>query len=149
MKRQWYFHLIAIGVLLVSSSVFAQDQDVLSSPKLGKGLEMLSTFLTSQQQFLNDLSLTNDQKLQIINMLVSTKDQILQGVRDNLQGLVNGSLGAETIFANAQMQAAALNMQILEQIKSVLTSDQLEKVQQKQQSILQDLQKIRDRLSAK
>jgi Spy/CpxP family protein refolding chaperone len=103
-------------------------------------------------QFLKELNITPDQKEQIKTILVGNKTQIQTAVRDLVKGrldLINGAPNAANELANAFAQTATLRKQIFEQIKSILTPDQLAKVQGMQQLKTQRLQKLLEQLNSR
>ncbi len=108
--------------------------------------------LSGVRSFIGNLNLTTDQKAQIKSILTNNKPQILQAARDVVKArldVINGVPNAGTELANARSHAADLRKQIFEQIKPVLTADQLSRVQERKQLRTQRLQNLLDRLNKK
>jgi Spy/CpxP family protein refolding chaperone len=140
--------LLLIGAALVPAA--NQDRVGIAAKRAGIG-----RFL-SLKQLAAGLDLTADQKTQIKNILANNKTQILQAVRDVVKGRLdatNGVPNAADELAAARQKAAGLRRSILEQIKPILTADQLAKVrtkmQNRKQRRAQRLQKLLDRLDSK
>ena len=104
------------------------------------------------QEFVRGLNITADQRAQIKTIVRSHKTQIQQAARDVMKArldLQNGVSGAPAALAGALTQAANLKKQIFEEIKPVLTPDQLAKAQQLQDLKMQRLERQLDRLNSK
>jgi Spy/CpxP family protein refolding chaperone len=108
------------------------------------------------KQLVAGLNLSADQKTQVKNILAKNKTQILEAIRDVVKGrldAINGVPNAAGELAAARQKAAALRKSILEQIKPVLTADQLAqlktKMQNRKELRAQRLQKLLDRLNSK
>jgi Spy/CpxP family protein refolding chaperone len=144
MNGQRYFLVgfLALALLLINVvSLPAADQNNFGAA-IGKA-RMGGQF--GAGQLIGELNLTADQKAQIKNILMGNKTQIQKAVRDIVQGgldMINGAPNAANELGNAQLQAANLAKPIFEQIKSVLTADQLAKIQERQQLRMQRLQKL-------
>jgi len=140
---------LMLALMLISAATLpAAAQDNFGTARGRMGLARLF----GARNFVSGLNLTADQKSQIKGILKSNKTQILQTTRDLVKArldLTKGLPEAATEFANAQLQAANLRRQILEQIKPILAPDQLAKVQEKQQLREQRLQKLLDRLNSR
>jgi hypothetical protein len=135
-------------MLAFAGSTFAQNQNA-TGTRL-KGVRLLRMFRIERMQFVKNLILTPDQKTQIKSILANQKTQIRQTVRDIVKArldLTSQTPGAEAEFVKAQAAAVHLKMQLFEQIKPVLNSDQLAKVQQRIQRKGQRLQKMLERLN--
>jgi Spy/CpxP family protein refolding chaperone len=142
------FALVLIGVALVSGA--DQERVGVAAKRAGIGR------LLSVRQLAAGLDLTADQKTQIKNILANNKTQILQVVRDVVKGrldVINRVSNAADELAAARQKAAGLRKSVLEQIKPILTADQLvkmrTKMQNRQQLRTQRLQKLLDRLDSK
>ncbi len=101
-------------------------------------------------QFARGLNLTPDQKAQIKGVIAKNKSQFVQVRIQMLQArldLLKGNPNAAGELAGAQVAAVNLRTSLLEQIKPVLTSDQLAQLQQRQQQREQRLQNRLDRLN--
>ncbi len=108
--------------------------------------------LSGVRSFIGNLNLTTDQKAQIKSILTNNKPQILQAARDVVKArldVINGVPNAGAELANARSHAADLRKQIFEQIKPVLTADQLSRIQERKQLRTQRLQNLLDRLNKK
>jgi Spy/CpxP family protein refolding chaperone len=108
------------------------------------------------RQLFQGLDLTADQKDQIKNILKNNKTQILQAARNVVKGrldVINGVSNAAGELAGARQNANSLRRSIIEQIKPVLTRDQLDKLQTKMQNRkllrTQRLQNLLDRLDSR
>jgi Spy/CpxP family protein refolding chaperone len=112
--------------------------------------------LLSAKQFAAGLNLTADQKAQIKTILANNKTQILQAARNVVKArldVANGVPNAADQLAAARLQAVNLRKSIFDQMKSILTPDQLAqaqtKMQNRQQLRAQRLQKLLDRINSK
>jgi Spy/CpxP family protein refolding chaperone len=108
------------------------------------------------RQLFQGLDLTADQKDQIKNILKNNKTQILQAARNVVKGrldVINGVSNGAGELAGARQNANSLRRSIIEQIKPVLTRDQLDKLQTKMQNRkqlrAQRLQNLLDRLDSR
>jgi Spy/CpxP family protein refolding chaperone len=140
--------LLLIGVALVPAA--DQGRVGIAARRAGIGR------LLSMKQLTAGLDLTADQKTQIKSILANNKTQILQAARDVVKGRLDATNGvpnaADELIA-ARQKAAGLRKSILEQIKPILTADQLAKartkMQNRKQLRAQRLQKLLDRLDSK
>ena len=101
-------------------------------------------------QFARGLNLTPDQRAQIKGIIDKNKSQIVQARIQILQArldLLKGNPNAAGELANAQVAAVNMRTSLLDQIKPLLTSDQLAQLQQRQQQREQRLQNRLDRLN--
>jgi len=106
--------------------------------------------LWALQGMIKELNLTADQKNQIKTVFQGCKSQFQQTRQQLLKArleLANSSDAAAGELATALSQAVALRKQVFEQIKPILTPDQLSKLQSRQQPRQQRLQKQLDQLN--
>jgi Spy/CpxP family protein refolding chaperone len=151
MNRKRLFIAGSLVLTLILTAVFlkpAAAQDTAGKGRARMGIARLFR----AQAFVRGLNLTADQKSQIKGILQNNKTQILQAARDVVKARLDAAKGlpdAAAELANAQIQAANLRKQILEQIKPVLTADQLARVQERIQLREQRLQRVLDRLNSR
>jgi Spy/CpxP family protein refolding chaperone len=144
-KRKFFFVaglMFAMAAISATAS-FAQENPGRMRPRAR--IAML-------QEFVRGLNITADQRAQIKTIVRSHKTQIQQAARDVVKArldMQNGVSGAPTELATALTQAANLKKQIFEEIKPVLTPDQLAKAQQLQDLKMQRLERQLDRLNSK
>lgn len=104
------------------------------------------------QRLFKGLDLTDSQRAQIKGILQSNESEILAVSRDVVEGrleITKGNPDAAPQFAAALVQANALKTQIVEQIKPVLTPEQLSKFNERLQLREKRLQRTLDRLNAR
>jgi Spy/CpxP family protein refolding chaperone len=149
MNGQRYFLVgfLALALLLINVvSLPAADQNNFGATMGNARIAQLF----GDGQSISGLNFTADQKAKIKSILEGNKTQIQKAVRDMVQGgldMINGAPNAANELANAQLQAENLAKLIFEQLKSVLTPDQLAKVQESQQLGTQYLQKLLEMLN--
>jgi Spy/CpxP family protein refolding chaperone len=144
MQRPKYFLLgsLAIVILLISvASASAQNQNSIG-PALGN--EKIAQAFNSGK-FLSDLNLTSDQIAQIKSIFQQYAAQVQTQIQNAIQSMMAGNLDMTNGIPNLVNQMP--NVQLLfEQLKSVLTPDQLAKIQAKQQQIMQQMQQFQSQL---
>jgi Spy/CpxP family protein refolding chaperone len=153
MNGRRYFMVGCLALILISVvSLPAVAQN--NAGAFGRRARMARLF--KMNQLAAGLNLTADQKTQIKNIIANNKTQILQAARDVVKGrldIVNGVPNAADELAAARQKAAGLRKSIIEQMKPVLTADQLAQVQtrmqNRQQLRAQRLQKLLDRLNSR
>jgi Spy/CpxP family protein refolding chaperone len=150
-RRYFMVGCLALILLSVASLPAVAQGNVGAGAKRARFARLLSA-----KQFAAGLNLTADQKTQIKNILANNKTQILQAARDAVKArldIANGVPNAADQLAAARLTAANLRKSILDQMKSVLTPDQLAQVQTKMQNReqlrAQRLQKLLDRINSK
>jgi Spy/CpxP family protein refolding chaperone len=151
MNGRKYFIVGCLALILMSITSFPAA----AQGNLGAGRARMARMLGARQ-FIAGLNLTADQKAKVKDILAGNKTQILQATRDVVKArldAVNGVANAADELAAARLNAANLRKSIQEQMKTVLTPDQLAQVQTKmkdtQQIRAQRLQKLLDRLNSK
>jgi Spy/CpxP family protein refolding chaperone len=142
------FILALIGIAALPTAARNAAGDAKTRPGIARQFGL--------KQLVSELNLTADQKAQIKTILANRKTQILQAVRDVVKARldrINGVANASDELSAARQKAMSLRKSIREQIKPVLTSDQIAqlkpKIQNRQQLRAQRLQKILDRLNSK
>ena len=140
---------MSIALMLIVAGLAGASQNMrLGAARQGVGLARGF----GMGQFVGGLNLTDLQKTRIKDILAENRVRILQTARNAVKArldLISGVQGAAVELANAQAEVVNLKTQILEQIKSILTADQLTKLQQRQQLREQRLQKLLDRLNSR
>jgi hypothetical protein len=157
MQKKWRLVLAVLGLsLALTSSAFAQNPNrpgaALRGMGQGMGLRLQRLLGAEKLQSIQSLNLTDDQKASIKSMLAGQKTQILQAASKVVKAridMINKVQGADGELATALSNARNLKIIVWDQIKSVLTSDQLAKAQEKQQLRAQRLQKLLDRINSK
>jgi len=142
--------LALILITVTSASVAAQDN--LGGARLRARAKARITQMFGAGEFIKGLKITPDQRTQIKGILESSRPRTLQAVRDIVKAQLDMSQnlpGAADELAAAQLRAANLKKQIFEQIKPVLTPDQLAKMQNAQQWKTQRLQRLLDALDGR
>jgi len=151
MNGRKYFLASGLAIALIFMSVASLPAAPQGNPSgARRGLRFLQ--LMGAGQFVGGLNLTDAQKTQIKGILTANKTQMIQAAYDVVKArldMENGVANAATELANAQVKASSLKKQIFEQIKPILTPDQLAKVQARQQQRSQRLQNLLDRLHSK
>jgi hypothetical protein len=155
MNGRKYFMVSCLALAL--SLISIASVPVVAQEKVGRAAKRVGIVrLLNAKQFAAGLNLNADQKTQIKSILEKNKTQILQAARDVVKGrldVVNGVPNATDELAAARQKAVGLRRSILEQIKPVLTQDQLAqvkiKMQNRKQLRTQRLQKVLDRLNSK
>jgi Spy/CpxP family protein refolding chaperone len=153
MNGRKYFMVGCLALILTSAaSLPAAAQD--NGGVLGRRARMARLF--RMNQFAAGLNLTADQKAQIKNIIANNKTPRLQAARDVVKGrldVVKGVPNAAAELTAAREKAIDLQKSILDQMKSVLTPDQIAqlqtKMQNRQQLRAQRLQKLLDRINSK
>ena len=144
-------HFLTGCILLVLVMISAAALPAAAQGNFGKARgRMGMARLFGINSFIRNLNLTEDQKTQIKSILQSNRPQILQATRDVVKArldVLNAVPDAATEVANARLHAADLRKQIFEQIKPILTADQLAKIQERRQLGKQRLQNLLDRLN--
>ena len=147
--------LVLMIVVLVSGSTgflfAAQNASKMARPGANSGMEprMETARFIRLQRFARGLGLTVEQRIQIREILVENKDRILQAGRNVIEARLNLNAGSEEsaeAFGDAHCAAAMLKVQIFDQIKSLLTAEQLEQVQNREQLRKERLETWLDRL---
>jgi Spy/CpxP family protein refolding chaperone len=148
-KRNYY---LAAGLMLT----MAASMVTMSFAAQGKGIGMRQRARIARtagiREFMRGLNITADQRAQIKTILQSHKAQIQQARRDAMKArldLDRDVAGAPGELANALAKAADLKKQIFEEIKPVLTPDQLAKAQKIRELREQRLQKQLDRYNSR
>jgi Spy/CpxP family protein refolding chaperone len=155
MNRRKYFIMscFALALLLASvASVAGAAQAKVEKAARRAGIARL----LNAKQLAAGLNLNADQKAQIKSIIAKNKTQILQAARDVVKGrldVINGVPNAGDELAAARQNAAGLRKSIIEQVKPVLTADQLAqvktKMQNRKQLRAQRLQKVLDQLNSR
>jgi len=102
------------------------------------------------RDFIRGLELTSEQRDQIRVILTDNEIPVIRARHDLLKArldIMRGVQGADSELANALLQSADLRAKILEQIKTLLTADQLGKLQARQQEMEQRIQSQLERLN--
>jgi Spy/CpxP family protein refolding chaperone len=142
---------LALALICVASTPVAAQE------KAGRAVRRAGiAWLLNAKQLTAGINITADQKTQIRDIIAKNKTQILQAARDVVKGrldVINGVPNAADELTAARQKAAGLRKSVREQVKPVLTSDQLAqvktKMQNRQQLRAQRLQKLLDRLNSK
>lgn len=102
--------------------------------------------------FVKGLNLTDEQKNQIKQVLANNRTRILEVRRDLVKArldLAKAVPDAAAALANAQVAKADLKTQIFEQVKPLLTAEQIAKVEERRLQREQRLQQRLDRINSK
>ena len=118
----------------------AQDGPGMPPPGRGPGMErpMGQSPIFEFREFTRRLELTDEQRTRIREILQENRDLIVKAGHTIMQAQLNldtGTSEAAEALGAAYTEAALLRMQILEQIKQLLTAEQL--------SLLEKMRKLR------
>lgn len=150
MKRK---SLLAAGLALclMAGSVTVSAAPGMKGGEKGRDCAGFCSF--GARGFVKGLNLTDDQKSQIKQVLTNSRTRILEVRRDLVKARLDLSKGlpdAAAALANAQVAVAHLKTQLFEQIRPLLTAEQISKVdariQQREQRLQQRLDRINSRI---
>ena len=148
MNRLKHLMVAALAIALIgghAAGLHAENRDRIEGKRGGAIL----FGLPGTRHIIAGLDLTSDQKNRIKTIFTDNKSPILQATRDLVEsrlGMLQGLPDATMEFANARIQAMNLKKQILEQIKPILTPDQLSLVRERQLRKEERLQSMLERL---
>ena len=151
MRIRQHFIPVCLSVLLITGAGLAQgngNRPGVRPGALRQGAPFAQVF--EVRQFIAGLNLTEDQRAQVNTVMANNRIAVLQAARDMVQARLNllkGLPGAAADVANAQLKAEDLRAQIAGQIKAFLTSDQLAKLEKREQLREERLQKLLDNLN--
>jgi Spy/CpxP family protein refolding chaperone len=143
MSKMKYIIIACMSLTLLCSTgrlAAAQDGPGMPPPRGGPGMErpMGPPPLFEFREFTRRLELTDEQRARIRGILEENRDLIVQAGHNIRQAQLNldaGTSEAAEALGAAYTEAALLRMQILEQIKQLLTTEQL--------SLLEEMRKLR------
>jgi Spy/CpxP family protein refolding chaperone len=144
--------VLAVGMIIILAAIHLTAASAAAQDRQGGAGAPMRARLWALQGMIGGLNLTADQKDQIKTVLQGYKSQFQQTRQKLLKArldLANGSDAAAGELATALSQAVTLRKQAFEQIKPILTPDQLSKLQSRQQLRQQRLQKQLDQLNSR